>query len=220
MLVTLCDPRDRSPPGSSVYGDSPRRNTGVGCHSLLQGIFPTQGSNLGLLHYRQILYGQTERKPLPSEENPTNHFNQLSFLSCVSLKSFSLNRVRMINTPSNRHTIPRLTALPFPQRRGWENQEGGRWKSEIKKGESMKLNFPTTVTFLTETSFLGTLSCSRGRLKRDKTAVVEEKKKEWLLPYPRPNVTFGCAVRIYYLLGTSLAVQWLRLSASTAGHTG
>ena len=28
----------------------------VGCHSLLQGIFPTQGSNLGLLQYRQILY--------------------------------------------------------------------------------------------------------------------------------------------------------------------
>ena len=33
-----------------------RQNTGVGCHSLLQGIFPTQGSNLGFLHYRQILY--------------------------------------------------------------------------------------------------------------------------------------------------------------------
>ena len=34
----------------------PGKNTGVGCHSLLQGIFPTQGSNLGLLHRRQILY--------------------------------------------------------------------------------------------------------------------------------------------------------------------
>ena len=36
--------------------DSPGKNTRVGCHSLLQGIFPTQGSNLGLLHCRQILY--------------------------------------------------------------------------------------------------------------------------------------------------------------------
>ena len=36
--------------------DSPGHNTGVGCHFLLQGIFPTQGSNPGLLHYRQILY--------------------------------------------------------------------------------------------------------------------------------------------------------------------
>ena len=31
--------------GSSVHGDSPGKNTGVGCHTLLQGIFPTQGSN-------------------------------------------------------------------------------------------------------------------------------------------------------------------------------
>ena len=36
--------------------DSPGKNTGVGGHSLLQGIFPTQGLNRGLLHCRQILY--------------------------------------------------------------------------------------------------------------------------------------------------------------------
>ena len=36
--------------------NSPGKNTGVGCHSLLQGIFPTQGLNPGLLHSRQILY--------------------------------------------------------------------------------------------------------------------------------------------------------------------
>ena len=36
--------------------DFPGKSTGVGCHSLLQGIFPTQGSNLGLLHCRHILY--------------------------------------------------------------------------------------------------------------------------------------------------------------------
>ena len=35
--------------------DFPGKDTGVGCHFLLQGIFPTQGSNLGLLHCRQIL---------------------------------------------------------------------------------------------------------------------------------------------------------------------
>ena len=52
-------PRHCSPPGSSVHGDSPGQNTGVGCHALLQGIFPAQGSNLhllGLLHGMQILY--------------------------------------------------------------------------------------------------------------------------------------------------------------------
>ena len=36
--------------------DSPGKNAGVGCHSLLQGIFQTQGLKLGLLHYRYILY--------------------------------------------------------------------------------------------------------------------------------------------------------------------
>ena len=36
--------------------DSPGKNTGVACHSLLQGIFLTQGSNLFLVHCRQILY--------------------------------------------------------------------------------------------------------------------------------------------------------------------
>ena len=36
--------------------DSPGQNTGVGSHSLLQGIFPTQGLNPGFPHYRQILY--------------------------------------------------------------------------------------------------------------------------------------------------------------------
>ena len=36
--------------------NSPGKNTGMGTLSLLQGIFPTQGSNLGLLHCRRILY--------------------------------------------------------------------------------------------------------------------------------------------------------------------
>ena len=52
----LCDPMDYSSPVSSVHGDSPGKNSGVGCHALLQGIFPTQGSNPGLLRCRWILY--------------------------------------------------------------------------------------------------------------------------------------------------------------------
>ena len=62
--TTLCDPMDYSPPGSSVHGDSPGKNTGVDCHALLQGVFPTQGLNLRLLHYRQILYHGATRETL------------------------------------------------------------------------------------------------------------------------------------------------------------
>ena len=49
---TLCNPMDYNPPGSSVHGDSTGKNTGVGCPALLQGIFPTQESNLSLLHWQ------------------------------------------------------------------------------------------------------------------------------------------------------------------------
>ena len=53
---TLWDPMDCSPPGSSVHGDSPGKNTVVSCHLFFQWIFPTQGSNPGLPHCRQTLY--------------------------------------------------------------------------------------------------------------------------------------------------------------------
>ena len=56
LCSTLCNPKDYSPPGSSVHGDSPGKNTGLGCHALLQGIFPTQGSNPGLPHCSWIIY--------------------------------------------------------------------------------------------------------------------------------------------------------------------
>ena len=50
LRPTLCDPIDCSPPGFSVHGDSRGKNTVVGYHALLQGVFPTQGSKLRLLH--------------------------------------------------------------------------------------------------------------------------------------------------------------------------
>ena len=56
LCRTLCDPVVCSPPDSCVHGDSPGKNTEMGHHSLLQGIFPSQGSNPGLPHCRQILY--------------------------------------------------------------------------------------------------------------------------------------------------------------------
>ena len=45
---TLCGPVDLSSAGFSVRGNSPGKNTGVGCHALLQGIFLIQGLNPSL----------------------------------------------------------------------------------------------------------------------------------------------------------------------------
>ena len=46
----------------AIPWDSPGQNTGVGSLSLLQGIFPTQGSNPGLLHCRWILYQPSHKE--------------------------------------------------------------------------------------------------------------------------------------------------------------
>ena len=53
----VCNPMNYSPPGSYVHEIlSPGKNNGVGSYLLLQGIFLTQGSKLGVLHCMQILY--------------------------------------------------------------------------------------------------------------------------------------------------------------------
>ena len=70
LCPTLCDPMDCSLPGSSVHPwDFPSKSTGVGCHFLLQGIFLTQGSNLGLLHCRQMLYHLSHHGVRMGEDN-------------------------------------------------------------------------------------------------------------------------------------------------------
>ena len=69
---TLYDPVDHSLPGSSAHEDSPGKNTGVGCHFLLQGIFLTQGLNLGLQHCRQIFYPLSQQGS-PAQEGRTGY---------------------------------------------------------------------------------------------------------------------------------------------------
>ena len=62
---------DCSPPGSSVHGILQARILELGSHSLLQGIFLTQGSNPGLLYYKRILYKWTRGSRRPEEESKT-----------------------------------------------------------------------------------------------------------------------------------------------------
>ena len=67
--LTLWDPMDCSPPGSSVHADSPDNNAEVGSHSLLQVTFLTQGSNLGVPHCRQILYHLSHQGTLEGNDS-------------------------------------------------------------------------------------------------------------------------------------------------------
>ena len=78
---TLWDPMDCGTLGSSVCGDSLGKDTGVGCHALLQGIFPTQESNpylRCLLHCRQFLY------PLSHLGSPLAHWDPLNLVPASS----------------------------------------------------------------------------------------------------------------------------------------
>ena len=86
VCPTLCDPMDCSLPGSSVHGDSPGKNNGMGCHSLLQGIFPTQGSNPHLLHWQAdslplTLWTVARQAPLSMGFSRQEYWNGLPFFS-------------------------------------------------------------------------------------------------------------------------------------------
>ena len=71
LCPTLVDPMDSSLHQAPPPWDFQGKNTGVGCHLLFQGIFPTQGSNPGLLHWRQMLYCLSHQgSPCVTECNP------------------------------------------------------------------------------------------------------------------------------------------------------
>ena len=79
LCPTICNPMD-------CPWNSPGQNTGVGSLSLLQGIFPTQGSNPGLPRCRRILY-QLSHKGSPDLQ-VVDSVHLLTF--CRGLPSLSL----------------------------------------------------------------------------------------------------------------------------------
>ena len=120
--LTLCDPMNCSLPGSSVHGFPQEKmtlewvvipfsrgwerkwekmmkewnDTGVGCHSLLQGIFPTQGLNLGFLHCRQILYHLSHQgsQPHPAFQAQSLHHWTHSFPEWMNFLNYDRDDFR------------------------------------------------------------------------------------------------------------------------------
>ena len=84
--------------------DSPGKNTGVSCHFLLQGIFPTQGSNPGLLHCRQTLY--------PLSQMPS--FLHRSLLPTVTAQLLLHSVCRPHWVPWNHTSIPTSAIINSP----------------------------------------------------------------------------------------------------------
>ena len=91
LCSTLCNPMDYSPPGSSAHGILQARIL-EGCHFLPQRIFPTQGSNPGLLHCRWILYFLSHQGS-PDKWNPVFQCRGMLQKAPILGKLMSLNKI-------------------------------------------------------------------------------------------------------------------------------
>ena len=106
---TLCNPMD-------CLWDSPGQNTGLGSLSLLQGIFPTQGSNPGPLHCRWILYQLNHKGSprilewvaYPFSSRSSWPRNQTG-MSCIASGFFTNWAIRVLSFVS-----PVISDLPVP----------------------------------------------------------------------------------------------------------
>ena len=85
---TLCNPMELA--SLLCPWNSPGKNTGLGCHSFLQGIFLTQGSNRGLLHCRQILYHLSHQGIYGSWETPSPKTAHVGWEIACIIKQFIL----------------------------------------------------------------------------------------------------------------------------------
>ena len=79
---TLCETMDCRLPGSSVLRVLPGKNTGVGCHFLVQGIFLDQGLNPHLLHWQVDSLPLSHQKPTLTPVL-TKRVSQLSMYQCL-----------------------------------------------------------------------------------------------------------------------------------------
>ena len=102
--------------------DFPGKNTGVGSHSLLQGIFPTQGLNLGLLRWKQILYY-------------LSHQGSLLLTMCMRAKSLQ-SCLTLCNPWIVTHQ------LPCPWNSPGKNTGVGSWSLLQKMVRNMVRNIP------------------------------------------------------------------------------
>ena len=125
LCPALCDLMDCSPPGSSVHGILQEIILEwVGCHSLLQGIFPTQGWNLGLPHCRQILHHLSHQGSLELFKGSC----LLSFPVFI-ITTYSIQKV-------GRHDTKTLTSIPPPKITTASGEGNGTPTSVLLPGKS------------------------------------------------------------------------------------
>ena len=100
LCPTLCDPMDCRPPGSSVHGILQARIVECLAHFLPQGIFPNQGQNMAVLHFRQTLYS------LSHQGSPC--YAEGSFLFKKKKKKGRNRRISFLQSPESETNLTKL----------------------------------------------------------------------------------------------------------------
>ena len=108
--LTLCNPRDCSPPDSSVHGILQERIWS--CHALLQGIFPTQGSNLCLL---RLLHWHSSSLPLA----PSGKFHVTWLKSSTFIMASGPHTLFLLRKKSAHVILWTSSLSSFPQTGRW-----------------------------------------------------------------------------------------------------
>ena len=112
QYMTLWNPMDCSPTRLLCPWDFPGKNSGVGCHFLFQGIFPTQGLNLGLL--LGLLHWQADSLPLNHLGSPLLSWRmnrpEVGYVVCNLTKSMA---AKLFSPPSIQKHTQRHIHIPF-----------------------------------------------------------------------------------------------------------
>ena len=82
--------------------DSPGKNIGVGCHFLLQGIFPTQGANLGLQHCRRFTVWATREAPYNTNSEFVRSFLGYGVCPGKDFDLFNSCHTSFLSTPQSK----------------------------------------------------------------------------------------------------------------------
>ena len=123
LCQILCDLMDCSLPGSSVLGDSPGKNTGVGCHALLLGLFLIQRSNPCLLSpaltdgfFTTSATWEALRHPCPSVYSFLffSHIGQLPLPTCTFFSLICLTYSPLWSWLSQRSSQVLQASVPTP----------------------------------------------------------------------------------------------------------
>ena len=130
---------DCSPPGSSVPGDSPGKNTGVGCHALLQGIFLTQGLNRCLLC---LLPWQEGSLPLAPPGKSSKSFQSIQ-ASCSVMSDSATSWTGVCRAPQSMELSRQeySSGVPFPSPEGFPDL-GIKPRSPVLQADFLPFELP------------------------------------------------------------------------------